>query len=316
MKLFLFQTLAGVVFLLISCQQTDKNRVESQVSASYPLVLSTWANIEANDKAYEFLLQRSDPVEAVVQGIMVTEADESDSSVGIGGLPDETGRVTLDACIMNSSGDAGSVTFLDSILHPIAVARLVMDSLDHVMLSGEGALSFARQHGFETVDLLTGTAREAWERWLDSQKKGKPGNHDTIGMLVMDKDGNISGGCSTSGMAFKKRGRVGDSPIIGAGLYLDNAVGAATATGKGEEVMKSLGSFLIVELMRQGMTPQQACEEAIKRIANKYERPDFQVAYIAINKRGEIGAFSLEKGFEYALSRNGQTIVNKSLSHY
>lgn len=304
-------------FIVCSCQNTTvEGETTEKASSPHAMVLSTWANIEANEKAYSILDENGTALDAVEQGIRVTEEDETDSSVGLGGLPDASGRVTLDACIMNHLGDAGSVTYLDSILHPISVARIIMDSLDHVMLSGTGALVFAKSHGFVPMNLLTDSAKVKWQAWIDANKSKKADNHDTIGMLAMDKEGNISGGCSTSGMAYKVPGRVGDSPIIGAGLFVDNEVGAATATGKGEEVMKSLGSFLIVELMRQGKTPQQACEEAVKRIVKKYDKTDFQIGYIALNKKGEIGAYSLEPGFQYALSIAGQTTVNKALSHY
>lgn len=281
------------------------------------LVLTTWSNVPANKAAMLELLAGGSALDGVESGIRVKEADAEDTSVGLGGLPDETGEVTLDACIMNHLGDAGSVTYLKNILHPISVARKVMESTDHVMLSGEGALEFAMKHGFEKSDLLTENARKIWENWMKSRSEN-PGNHDTIGMIAKDSDGNLSGGCSTSGLGFKMKGRVGDSPIIGAGLFVDNLVGAATATGVGEEVMKTLGSFLIVELMRNGMSPQAACEEAVKRIVarnNNKKFDNFHVGFIAMNKNGEIGAFSVAPGLEYTISNASETAVNKALSY-
>jgi N4-(beta-N-acetylglucosaminyl)-L-asparaginase len=313
-----FYTILSIFTALIwSC--TDKsaetfNSIVTSSVQSYPVVLTTWANVGANEKAYDIMAKGGSALDGIEQGIRVTESDTTDQSVGVGGLPDASGIVTLDACIMDYKGDAGSVTYLKDIDHPISVARLVMEELDHVMLTGEGAREFAINHGFTPVNLLTPTAAKAYKDW---QEKNKPGNnHDTIGMIVIDKDGHIGGGCSTSGMAYKVPGRVGDSPIIGAGLFIDDEVGGATATGVGEEVMKTLGSFLIVELMRQGKTPQQACEEAVQRLIYKKGKVDFQVGYIAINKQGEIGAYAVQPGFEYALTRNNMTKVEKSKSYY
>jgi N4-(beta-N-acetylglucosaminyl)-L-asparaginase len=197
-------------------------------------------------------------------------------------------------------------------LHPISVARKVMDDTPHVMLAGEGAKQFAIANGFETVDLLTPKSREAWENWK-KESQYKPiiniENHDTIGLIAMDLGGNLSGSCTTSGLGFKMHGRVGDSPIIGAGLYVDNEIGAATATGLGELVLKTLGSFLIVELMRQGRNPQEACEEAIRRIVKRNDVKDMQVGYLAVSKNGEIGAFAIHKGFNYAVHKDGKNIL-------
>jgi isoaspartyl peptidase/L-asparaginase-like protein (Ntn-hydrolase superfamily) len=284
-----------------------------------PMVISTWDfGMKANNIAWEYLSKGMRAIDAVEQGIRVIEADEDNLSVGIGGLPDREGIVTLDACIMDENGNAGSVTFLEEIVHPISVARLVMEKTPHVMLSGNGALLFALDNGFTRENLLTEKSRIAWEEWkVKSQYKPVINieNHDTVGLLSIDKMGNISGGCSTSGLAFKMHGRVGDSPIIGAGLYVDNEIGAAVATGLGEMVMRSLSSFLVVELMRQGATPQDACEEAIRRIALKNPGfRDFQVGIIALNKAGRIGAFSLQKGFNYALrdEKSNEIIASQS----
>jgi N4-(beta-N-acetylglucosaminyl)-L-asparaginase len=277
-----------------------------QGNVNYPIVISTWDfGLKANEFAWKSLYKGGRALDAVEEGIRVIEADADNMSVGIGGLPDRDGIVTLDACIMDENGRAGSVTFLREIVHPISVARLVMEKTPHVMLSGDGALQFALENGFERQNLLTDKARKAWEEWK-VKSKYKPviniENHDTVGLLAIDLKGNISGGCSTSGLAFKMHGRVGDSPIVGAGLYVDNEVGAAVATGLGELVMRTLSTFLVVELMRNGATPQEACREAILRIIKKSsEYKDYQVGLLALNKTGQVGAFSLLTGFRYAI---------------
>jgi isoaspartyl peptidase/L-asparaginase-like protein (Ntn-hydrolase superfamily) len=242
-------------------------------------------------------------LDAVESGVQVPESDPNVTSVGFGGLPDRTGKVTLDSCIMDETGNAGSVAFIQGIKNPIRVARLVMEKTPHVMLVGKGAEKFAHSEGFEPEDLLTEKAKKRWEKWkADANYKPEINveDHDTIGVIALDKEGNLSGACTNSGLAWKMHGRVGDSPIIGAALYVDNEVGAATATGKGEAVMKTVGAFLIVELMRQGKSPQEACELAIKRIIEKNpDSKNFQVGYLALNKRGETGAYSIQKGFTY-----------------
>ncbi len=274
------------------------------------LVLSTWIHgIEANEAAWQVLQNGGKAVDAAEGGVRVTEADPTGQSVGIGGLPDRDGNVTLDACIMDHNGNAGAVCYLKEIMHPISVARKVMDDTPHVMLAGDGALRFALENGFERTHLLTPESEAAWRKWLESAEY-KPiinvENHDTIGLIAMDFEGDLSGACTTSGLAYKMAGRVGDSPIIGAGLFVDNEVGAATATGLGELVMKTVGSFLIVELMRQGATPQEACEEGIRRIAANNDVANMQVGYLAVNKTGEIGAFAIHPGFNYALHKDGK----------
>lgn len=281
-----------------------------------PLVISTWNHgIPANEAAWEILSKGGNALDAVEQGVRVPEGDPESMSVGYGGLPDRDGNVTLDACIMGKDGDCGSVSFLKNIKHPISVARKVMEETPHVMLSGAGALQFALEQGFKKENILTEKARKAWEEW---KKKSKyqpiinSENHDTIGMLALDKAGDIAGACTTSGAAYKLHGRVGDSPIIGAGLYLDNEVGGAVATGMGELVMKTLGTFLVVELMRNGMKPQQACEEAVKRIAGKLKNyKDFQVGFLALNKSAEIGSYCIHPGFNYSLyHKNKNTLID------
>lgn len=275
------------------------------------LVVSTWYHgLAANAEAWKIIRNGGTAVDAAEQGVRITEADPTGRSVGIGGLPDRDGNVTLDACIMDSQGNAGSVCFLQDILHPVSVARKVMDDTPHVMLAGEGARRFALDSGFKKVNLLTPEAKKDWEKWLENAQY-KPiiniENHDTIGLLAMDRNGDLSGACTTSGLAYKLHGRVGDSPIIGAGLFVDNEIGAATATGLGELVMRTLGSFLIVELMRQGATAQEACEDAVKRIASQNKDvSNMQVGYLAVSKSGEVGAYAIHPGFNYALQRDGK----------
>ena len=291
-----------------------------------PLFISTWNHgIEANEAAMQVLVVGGSIVDAVEQGVWIPEADPNNRSVGIGGYPDREGHVTLDASIMGPDGNAGSVCFLENIMHPISVARLVMDSTPHVMLSGEGALQFALENGFKKENLLTPLTEKAWkEELIETGYNPKPNwenepnsYHDTIGLLGVNSDGDIAGACTTSGMGFKMRGRVGDSPIIGAGLFVDNEIGAATATGMGELVMKTVGSFLVVELMRNGRTPQQAVEEAVLRIVKKVpDHKKYQIGFIAVNKKGETGAYCLQPGFNYALYKNDQNILIDSNSYY
>ncbi|MCB0609909.1 MAG: N(4)-(beta-N-acetylglucosaminyl)-L-asparaginase [Lewinellaceae bacterium] len=286
-------------------EKTSKKNPNSH--PGIPLAIATWPNLRATDLAMQAIVFGGSALDAVEAGAKVPEADAGDSSVGYGGLPDKTGVVTLDACIMDDKGNAGSVTFLQHILHPISVARRVMEKTPHVMLSGEGALQFALEEGFKTQDLMTDSSRVAWNKYREEMQGKAIGeaNHDTIGILAIDRQNRISGACSTSGAAWKMHGRVGDSPIIGAGLYVDNEVGAATSTGLGELVMKTVGSFLIVELMRNGATPQEACETAVRRIRDKYfadgGKDVPQVGFIAVNKAGEHGAYSLVNGFSYSL---------------
>jgi len=266
-----------------------------------PLVIATWNVPNATEAAFELLKNGGSALDAVEQGCRVEEANAQGQSVGIGGLPDRDGNVTLDACIMNSNGDYGAVVYLQNIKHPISVARKVMEETPHVIMAGSGAEKFAVSQGFVRENLLTPASEKAWKEWL-VEAQYKPiiniENHDTIGMLALDQNGDIAGGCTTSGLAYKMAGRVGDSPIIGSGLFIDNEIGGATATGLGEEVLKTVGSFLIVELMRQGRSPQQACEEAIGRIVSKNKNyKDFQVGYIAVNKKGEVGYYSIHEGF-------------------
>lgn len=268
-----------------------------------PIVIATWDVPNATQKAWEVLARGGVALDAVEQGVMVEEADDINQSVGKGGRPDRDGNVTLDACIMDKDSRCGAVVYLQNIVHPVSVARKVMEETPHVILAGKGAEQFAYEQGFKKENLLTEKSRLEWLEWKKTAKYQpviNVENHDTIGMLAIDKNGDLAGACTTSGMAYKMAGRVGDSPIIGAGLFIDNEVGGATATGVGEEVVRMVGSFLIVELMRQGKSPQQACEEGVKRIiARNTDKLDFQIGFIAINKKGETGGYCIQPGFSY-----------------
>ena len=279
-----------------------------------PIILSTSNHgLPANDVAWKVLENDGSAMDAAEAGARVAEADPTITSVGFGGLPDEQGNVTLDACVMDSNGNAGSVAFLQNIKHPVSVARKVMEDTKHVMLVGEGAQLFAVSQGFEEMNLLTVESRQAWKEWEKKRREMTPHEtHDTISVLVQDKNGDLAGACTTSGWAYKLHGRVGDSPIIGAGLFVDNEIGCAAATGLGEEVIKTTGSFLVVELMRQGYDPTVACEEALNRVIKAHNgKPDFQIGYIALRKDGEIGSACLKWSFEYALARGGVNKLHK-----
>ncbi|MBX2915096.1 MAG: N(4)-(beta-N-acetylglucosaminyl)-L-asparaginase [Cyclobacteriaceae bacterium] len=282
---------------------------------SKPVVISTWNfGVGANAEAWKILSNNGRALDAVEAGARVPEGDPKESSVGLGGLPDRDGRVTLDSCIMDEFANCGAVACLEHIVHPVSVARKVMEKTPHVFLVGEGALKFALDQGFKKEKLLTKESEKAWKEWLKTSQY-KPianiENHDTIGIVALDAKQNLSGACTTSGMAYKMRGRVGDSPIIGAALYVDNEIGAATSTGVGEEVIRIVGSHLVVELMRQGNSPQQACELAVARIVKNQPQKskEIQVGFLALNKNGEYGAFALQKGFTYAVYSN--EVANK-----
>ncbi len=306
---------AAIASVAVALQSFNSNSEEEEKSivskkGKKPIVLSTWRfGIPANAAAWEVLKKNGTALDAVEAGVKIPEADPKERSVGYGGRPDRDGRVTLDACIMDENANIGSVACLEYIKHPISVARAVMEKTPHVMLVGDGALQFALSQGFKKENLLTEESEKEWKEWLKDSKY-KPianiENHDTIGMIALDVNGNLSGACTTSGMAFKMHGRVGDSPIIGAGLYVDNEIGAATATGHGEEVIRISGCHLVVELMRQGKSPQQSCEEAVARIIkltknrNK-DLKDIQVGFIALNKAGEYGSYCIQGGFNYAV---------------
>ncbi len=310
-------SLAGVATILSKSNLASQSSLsQSRISTGEgsPVILSTWDfGKEVPEAAVRTLQEGGSVVDAVEHAVWIPEADPKVTSVGYGGYPDREGKVTLDACIMDGNGNCGSVVFLEHIMHPVSVARLVMEKTEHVMLAGDGALQFALEHGFKKRELLTKEAEAAFKEWLKTSLEKKPGvdkkNHDTIGLLAMDGTGNMAGACSTSGMAWKIRGRVGDSPLIGAGLYVDNDVGAATATGLGEAVIKVAGSFLIVELIRNGKSPQEACHLTLERIVHKQpqyaERNDFLAGFIALRRDGEVGACSYRKGLQYTLFKDG-----------
>ena len=310
-------------------------RATTGAAGLVPRVCSTWDfGVAANQAAWKVLAAGGRPLDAVEQGVRVSEADLHNHSVGRAGYPDRDGKVTLDASIMDEHGNCGAVAGIEHIAHPISVARRVMERTPHVLLVGDGALQFAIEQGFPREELLTPESEAAWRAWLKTAKYkpvvngevktydgpgGKPGgaaNHDTIGMLAVDAKGNLSGACTTSGMAWKLHGRVGDSPIIGAGLYVDSDVGGATSTGVGEEVIRNVGSFLVVELMRQGRSPEDACREAVERILRrKPEAKDLQVGFLAMDKKGNVGAWAIQKGFSYAVcdaQNQGALIPGKS----
>jgi N4-(beta-N-acetylglucosaminyl)-L-asparaginase len=310
---FLKKTALATAGLALTSFKNTTETVENKVALNTiqkPIVLSTWRfGIEANAAAWEILSKNGRALDAVEAGVKIPEGDPNERSVGYGGRPDRDGKVTLDACIMDEFSNNGSVACLEHIKHPISVARAVMEKTPHVMLVGKGALQFALSQGFKKENLLVEDSEKEWKDWLKTSQY-KPianiENHDTIGMIALDANGNLSGACTTSGMAFKMHGRVGDSPIIGAGLYVDNEIGAATATGHGEEVIRITGCHLVVELMRQGLSPQKACEEAVMRIVKLTqnrgkELKDIQVGFIALNKKGEYGSYCIQGGFNYAV---------------
>ena len=280
---------------------------EGRGAINKPIVVSTWNHgLAAHVAAWEILNSNVNALDAVENGVKVTESVATHRSVGLGVLPDRVVHLTLDACIMNHGTEGGSLAFFTDIEHPISVARKVMEETPHVLIVGEGAYEFAIAQGFPKKDLLTPEAKEEWLKWKKTQEQKKPAinseNHDTIGMLAIDEAGNISGACTTSGWAYKLHGRVGDSPIIGAGLFVDNEVGGACATGMGEAVIRIAGSHTVVELMRQGKSPQEACKEAVERIIKKHKNLEgLQVGFLAMNKNGEVGAHSVYAGFNYAL---------------
>ena len=309
-------------FISISSVQAHPKNLNAMPKRinSKPVSIGTWNCPMAIKTSGQLMDQGIPALEAVVKGVAVEEANEDNTTVGIGASPDRSGRVTLDACVMDAKGDCGAVMAVENIVHVARLAQHVMQDTPHVNLVGIGAEEFAYEKGFSKTPLLTKASEKRWRAWLQKSEFTTEidiENHDTIGILCLDARGELSGSCTTSGLAYKMKGRVGDSPIIGSGLFVDNEVGAATATGLGEAVIKTVGSFLIVELMRNGSSPQEACEEAIRRIITKHERkPDFQVGFIAINIAGEKGAYSINKGFSYTYYKSGKAINISAASVY
>ncbi len=302
----------------------SKSLAQSQPLATdkRPLIVSTWPfGKAANEVSLTTYQSGGSILDAVEQGIRLTESDQGNASVGDGGKPNSEGKVQLDACIMYGPGSkAGSVGGIEDIAHPISVARAVMEKTPHVMLVGQGAKKFALEQGFAAENLLTAKQRKEWRNWKREKRKMEAGedNHDTIALVGMAEDGTLAGGCSTSGLAYKMPGRVGDSPILGSGLYVDNEIGAAGATGVGENVMRFCGSFMVVEYMRQGLSPEDACAETIRRIARLDGRPieSLHINFIAIDKKGRFGAAGTGKGFPYSVTYPGysEVIQSKALS--
>ncbi len=305
--------------------------------AGAALIVSTWDfGAAANDAAFATMKAGGTLLDAVEAGAKVPEADPNNHSVGYSGYPDRDGHVTLDAVIMDDAGAVGAVAALENTTHAISVARRVMEKTPHTLLVGEGATRFARDQGFPQEKLLTLEAEQAWRDWLKTaryqpvansetgtygtQRHVTPGgalDHDTIGLLARDTGGRMAGACTTSGMAFKMRGRVGDSPQVGAGLYVERGVGGATSTGVGEEVTRVSGSARVVASLRAGLSPQRACEEVVRHIARL--RGDaikgVQVGFLALDPRGNVGAFCLLPGFTYAVTDTaGRTVVHKAPS--
>lgn len=304
---------AGTAALVTGCVGKDdgastgpKRSSGASAKAKGAIVLSTWDHgMPANAKAWSVLQGGGSVLDAVEQGVGVIESDLTNRSVGLGGMPDRDGHVTLDACIQDHNGRAGAVAFVQRFEHPVSIARAVMERTPHVMLVGAGAERWALENGFSPRDVEIPEVRKAWTEWL---KKGEyvpvanVENHDTIGMVAMDAQGRLAGSCTTSGMAFKVHGRVGDSPIIGAGLFVDGEVGAACATGVGELVIRNAGSHTVVELMRAGWDPTEACREAVQRILRKLPDPTgMQVGFLALRKDGSYGGWSVFNGFNYAV---------------
>ncbi len=317
--------LAGTAALAAGCTGNEplKDETGKQVPAGPsdqgPLILSTWSHgMPANAKAWEVLTGGGSVLDAVEQGVGVVESDFTNRSVGLGGLPDRDGHVTLDACIQDHDGRAGAVAFVQQFEHPISIARAIMEKTPHVMLAGDGAERWALENGFSRKVVDIPEVREHWQEWLRTSAY-KPvaniENHDTIGMIAMDAAGKLAGSCTTSGLAYKIHGRVGDSPIIGAGLFVDGDAGAACATGVGELVIRIVGSHTVVELMRQGMLPEEACKETVRRILHKNPGIDgMQVGFLALRKDGAYGAWSVYNGFNYAL-RTREDLVLMDAGH-
>lgn len=314
-----FGAVVGALSLVETAKAGQILAQGAQGSAKGPVVLSTWNHgLAANEGAWAVLQKGGSALDAVEKGVMVTEADLTNRSVGVGGRPDRDGHVTLDACIMSGDARCGSVAFLEGIAHPISVARAVMERTQHVMLVGDGARQFALAQGFSTAKMPIDEVKKDYEKWRKENKDlfKKPEinheNHDTIGMIAMDAQGQLAGACTTSGWAYKMHGRIGDSPIIGAGLFVDDEVGAATATGLGEAIVRVAGSHTVVELMRQGYTPFEACKEACMRIIRKHkDLSGLQCGFIALDKNGNYGAYSIYAGFNFALRNNeGEALVD------
>ena len=310
-----------------------KNVFTNGNAQTKPIVVATWNNgKEVNAEAWKILSKNGRALDAVEAGARYVE-DTIDCCIGLGGYPDRDGIVTLDSCIMDEHANCGSVGGIEQIKHPVSVARKIMETTPHIMLVGAGAQQFALENGFKKESKeLSDSAKAAYQEWLkkseynpeiniENKKTNGPFapsffddgavNHDTMGLVALDASGNMSGAVTTSGMAFKIHGRVGDSPIIGAGLFVDNEVGSATSSGVGEEVIRICGTHLVVEYMRQGDSPETACRKAVERIVkrDRVKAKTLQVGFLALNKKGQYGAYAIQKGFAFAVKSNGEEKV-------
>ena len=313
-----------------------RNVLTNSTGQTKPIVISTWdTGKDVNTEAWKILSANGRALDAVEAGARHIEGIFN-CCVGLGGYPDRDGIVTLDSCIMDEHANCGSVGGLEQIKHPVSVARKIMETTPHIMLVGQGAQEFAIANGFaKEPRKLSPEAEKAYKEWLkkseykpainiENKKENGPfapaffddgsANHDTMGLVALDASGNMSGAVTTSGMAFKIHGRVGDSPIIGAGLFIDNEVGAATSTGVGEEVIRICGTHLVVELMRQGHSPEMACRKAVERIVKRdpAKARILQVGFLALTKKGEYGAYAIQKGFVFCVKSNGEEKIYPS----
>lgn len=326
------QLSAGTAPFVVAGNSFDTNTAV----ATGPIVISTWdSGMPVNAAAWKILAAKGKSIDAIEAGARHIE-DAIDCCVGLGGYPDRDGIVTLDACIMDEHANCGAVAGLEQIKHPISVARKLMETTPHVLLVGNGAQQFALENGFAKEPLkLSDSAEKAYKEWLkkseykpiiniENKKANGPfapiffpdgtANHDTMGLIAMDAAGDISGGVTTSGMAFKLHGRVGDSAIIGAGLFVDNKVGAATSSGVGEEVIRICGTHLVVEFMRQGNSPEMACKKAVERIVKRdpAKAKTLQVGFLAMNKKGQYGAYAIQKGFVFSVKSGNENKIHDS----
>ena len=325
---FLKLPLFGIpAFLFYPTRAQKKASPATGLKVTGPVVVSTWdSGLTANKAGWPILQKGGKALDAVEAAGRASESEPS-CCVGLGAYPDRDGRVTLDSCIMEGNGDCGAVSFLERIKHPVSVARKVMENTPHVLLSGEGAQQFALAQGFSLEPaVLSADAEKEWKKWLERSNykpeinienkrvslaapyffdDGTP-NHDTMGTIAMGSGGELAGMVTTSGMAFKMRGRVGDSSMIGAGLFVDDEAGAATSSGVGEEVIRICGTHTVVEQMRMGRTPEEACREAVRRVVKRdpAKAKDLQVGFVALSRKGEIGAFAVQKGFTYTVTAN------------
>ncbi len=335
-----FLHLTALTAPLLAAKRTLANNSDS---VTKPIVVSTWdSGMPVNAAAWEVLSKNGRALDAVEAGAVHME-NTLDCCVGLGGYPDRDGIVTLDSCIMDEYSNCGAVAGIERIKHPVSVARKVMETTPHVLLVGAGAQQFAVQNGFPLESgELSESAKKAYAEWLKKSeykpiinienlpagKEGKKGNgpfapaffddgsvnHDTMGLVAMDSSSNLSGAVTTSGMAYKIHGRVGDSPLIGAGLFVDNEVGAATSSGVGEEVIRICGTHLVVEFMRQGYSPEAACKKAVERIVKRDPKKakDLQVGFLALNKKGQYGAYAIQKGFVFSVKSEKENQIHPS----